>query len=55
MFAFLFFIAQINLKNATPVVFEAKGPAGSVMLIEAISAKLTHTRAELQSLVKKCG
>ncbi|KAK7109864.1 hypothetical protein V1264_013832 [Littorina saxatilis] len=49
-------LAQMsNLKNASPILLEAKGPAGSVMLIEAISNKISHTRSELQSVVKKCG
>ena len=51
----LFLNPQNSLKNASPTMFEAKGPGGSVMLIEAVSVKIHHTRAELQSLVKKCG
>ena len=50
-----FLFLQSSLKKSSPIVFEAKGPSGSVMLIEAISVKTSHTRAELQNLVKKCG
>ncbi|KAL8600507.1 hypothetical protein ACOMHN_005001 [Nucella lapillus] len=46
---------MVNLKNSSPVMFEAKGPSGSVMLIEALTAKMTQTKSELQSIVKKCG
>ncbi|XP_076461584.1 putative transcriptional regulatory protein Teth514_1449 [Babylonia areolata] len=46
---------MVSLKNSSPVMFTAKGPVGSVMLIEALTTKMTQTRAELQSIVKKCG
>lgn len=46
---------MVELKNTSPFILEAKGPGGSVLLIEVVTTKFTHTRAELQSLVKKGG
>lgn len=44
-----------SLKNTSPIMLAAKGPAGSVMLIEVLTAKVTQTKMEVQSIVKKCG
>ncbi|KAK7508756.1 hypothetical protein BaRGS_00000322 [Batillaria attramentaria] len=44
-----------RMKDASPMLFEAKGPAGSVMLIEALASKPQSMKGELQSVVRKCG
>lgn len=49
-------LSQANkLKDASPMLFEAKGPGGSVMLIEVMTNNMKSIKGELQGVVKKCG